>query len=271
MNILPTINAVDKALTFFASRATVPSAWRTAQWAAAPAAITNRAFFSAGVESANFLTTAQQDITQALNNSRDATGAFMDRERFIVEMRQRSIALGLADPQGKPADLQNLAGARRLGMVYDMNRDAALGRARRSAGLSEGALFAAPAQELIRGRSARIPRDWPARWADAGGPTNAAPRLIALKTDPVWTKLSRFGVPWPPFDFGSGMILRNISRADAIRYGLLEEEQLLAADPDPEFNDGLAATLLKAAPDIIRALNTFMPNLRLEGTKAVLT
>jgi hypothetical protein len=67
------------------------------------------------------------------------------------------------------------------------------------------------------------------------------------------------------------MILRNISRADAIRYGLLQEDQLLAADPDPEFNDGLAVTLLNAAPDIIRALKTFLPNLRHEGTKAVLT
>jgi hypothetical protein len=270
MELAPIVKAVDKAINFFAARATVPSAWRTADWAQAPAAIVNRAFFSAGVESANFLDNAQRNIAQALLSARDETGALMNRERFIVDMRRRAVALGIATPEGKPTDLQNLAGATRLGMIYDMNRDAALGRARRASGLSEGALFAAPAQELIRGRQAKIPRDWRARWADAGGPDNAAPRMIALKTDPVWEKLSRFGVPWAPFDFGSGMILKNIRRAEAISYGLLESDAILKASPDPEFNDGLAGTLLGAKPEIIQALKAFMPSLKIEAGKAVL-
>jgi hypothetical protein len=39
------------------------------------------------------------------------------------------------------------------------------------------------------------------------------------------------------------MILRNISRPDAISLGLLKEDEVLAADPDPNFNAGLAASM----------------------------
>ena len=53
--------------------------------------------------------------------------------------------------------------------------------------------------------------------------------MIALKTDPIWTKISRFGHPWPPFDFNSGMGVRDVSRADAIRLGVIQ-----AADPPPK-------------------------------------
>lgn len=244
---------VAQAIDTFAKRQAVPSAWQTAEWSQAPAEIAQRSFFSAGVESANFLSTAQRDLARALDLSKDESGRFTDRETFISNLRKTALQLGLADPQGKPTDLKNLAGATRLGLIYDMNVDAARGRARRSAGLSEGALFAAPAQELVRGRPARIPRDWRARWTEAGGTLYGA-RMIALKTDPVWTNLSRFGTPWPPFDFGSGMILRNVPRAEAISLGLLAEDEVLQADPDPDFNAGLAATMKGLSQDVATGL-----------------
>jgi hypothetical protein len=55
--------------------------------------------------------------------------------------------------------------------------------------------------------------------------------------------LSRFGTPWPPFDFGSTRELEDVDRAGAEGYGLLEP----AADvptygADPDFNDGLEAS-----------------------------
>ena len=248
---------IAEAIDTFAKRQVVASAWRTAEWSQAPAEIANRSFFSAGVESANFLSTAQRDLSRALDLSRDESGRFTDRETFISNLRKTALQLGLADPQGKPTDLQNLAGATRLGLIYDMNVDAARGRARRSAGLSEGALFASPAQELVRGRPARIPRDWRARWAEAGGTLYGA-RMVALKTDPVWVALSRFGVPWPPFDFGSGMILRNVPRAEALSLGLLKEDEVLEADPDPAFNAGLAASMQNISKSVSAGLKNLL-------------
>lgn len=270
-----TLAAVQQALDYFARRSPVPSAWRTAEWEQAPAEIANRSLFSAGVESARFLTTAQSNLTSALQMATDQFGRLPSREKFISDLRGVALSLGLGTPD-QPANLKNLAGATRLGLIYDMNVTAAQGRARRSAGLSEGALFAAPAQELVRGRTARIPRDWRARWAEAGDKVSwegALPadnaRFIALKTSPIWTALSRFGVPWPPFDFGSGMVLRNISRADAIALRLIEEDEILAADPDPDFNTGLAATMQGISPRVAEGLaNLFGDRLIIQGTTA---
>ena len=50
--------------------------------------------------------------------------------------------------------------------------------------------------------------------------------MIALKDDPVWTGISAFGNPFPPFDFGSGMGVRNISRKEALELGVLTENDI---------------------------------------------
>lgn len=45
-------------------------------------------------------------------------------------------------------------------------------------------------------------------------------RMVALKSAPVWTNLSRFGRPYPPFDYGSGMGMEDIGREEAVELGL---------------------------------------------------
>jgi hypothetical protein len=186
-----------------------------------------------------------------------------DREKFIADLRGVALRLGLGTPD-KPNDLKNLAGARRLGIIWDMNVNSANGRARRASGLSKGALFAAPAQELVRGRSAMKARDWKARWEAAGAQVGwegaLRTRFVALKTSPIWVELSRFGTPWAPFDFGSGMILRNISRDQAVSLGLLKDDEILEPDPDPAYNDGLAATMQGVPDDVAAAVQALMPD-----------
>jgi hypothetical protein len=215
------------------------------------------------VESGRFLSEARSGITAALDGSRDAYGRLPDREKFIADLRQVSLRLGLGTPD-KPNNLKNLAGARRLGIIWDMNVNSANGRARRASGLSKGALFAAPAQELVRGRSAMKARDWKARWEEAGAEVGwegaLRTRFVALKTSPIWVELSRFGTPWAPFDFGSGMILRNISRDQAVSLGLLQEDEILEPDPDPAYNDGLAATMQGVPEDVAEAVQNLMPD-----------
>ncbi len=82
-------------------------------------------------------------------------------------------------------------------------------------------LNAAPAQELYRAFSRKIPRDWIRRWSDAGGRLYGG-KMIALKDDPVWYRLSDFGFPFPPFALGSGMSVRSIDRAFAMKLGLID-------------------------------------------------
>jgi hypothetical protein len=263
LSLSSTISAVAQAIDNFARRETVRSAWNTADWEKAPQEIVSRSFLSAGVESGRFLSEARSGISAALDLSVDQYGRMPDREKFIADLRGVALRLGLGTPD-KPNDLKNLAGARRLGIIWDMNVNSANGRARRASGLSKGALFAAPAQELVRGRSARVPRDWTVRWQEAGAQVDwegaLRTRFVALKTSPIWVELSRFGTPWAPFDFGSGMILRNISRDQAVSLGLLQEDEILEPDPDPAFNAGLAATMQGVPEDVAAAVQALMPD-----------
>ena len=75
--------------------------------------------------------------------------------------------------------------------------------------------------------------------------------MIALKTDPVWERLSVFGHPFPPFDWGSGMGVVDVDRKTAIELGLVTDEKLREetaalrnAKPEAaKFNDNLQATV----------------------------
>ncbi|MBQ9343900.1 MAG: hypothetical protein IJT88_01635 [Kiritimatiellae bacterium] len=65
--------------------------------------------------------------------------------------------------------------------------------------------------------------------------------MIALKDDPIWAAISRFGTPWSPFDFGNGMDVQDVDWNEAAELGVLKED-----DPPPkmepkDFNAGLAA------------------------------
>ena len=56
-------------------------------------------------------------------------------------------------------------------------------------------------------------------------------RMVALKSDPVWTKISRFGHPYPPFDWGSGMGVEDVSREDVLSLGVIKEDYALPPSP----------------------------------------
>lgn len=69
--------------------------------------------------------------------------------------------------------------------------------------------------------------------------------MIALKTDPIWVKISRFGQPYPPYDYGSGMGVVDVSRAEAERLGLISETASLtpASVPYPDMTEARMPTL----------------------------
>jgi len=87
-----------------------------------------------------------------------------------------------------------------------------------------------PCQELYRAFDRSEQRDWPQRWRDAGGRFFSGNggysegRMIAVKNEPIWEEISAFGEPYPPFDFDSGMSLRDINREEAITLGLWTEQ-----------------------------------------------
>lgn len=49
--------------------------------------------------------------------------------------------------------------------------------------------------------------------------------MVALSNSPAWVRLSRFGLPYPPFDYNSGMSIKPVSLDDCIdKYHLLSED-----------------------------------------------
>lgn len=231
----------------------VASKLRTAEWERVPLALRERAQFSAGVESVRFLGEVQRSMQQVVGLQKEqlANGkqAFVDRSVFISKLREVAQQEGLGDGTGGLTDVQS---SRRLGLIYDQQRNQALGFARWKGDQQDGALDAFPAQELIREEARMVPRDWKQRWAAAGGSFFGG-RMIALKTDPIWSAISRFGTPWPPFDFGSGMGVEDVDREEAERLGLLQPDEVVEPSTE-EFNDRLEASASNWRPDQVSTL-----------------
>jgi hypothetical protein len=141
------------------------------------------------------------------------------------------------DPPGRvpPAvkgTLQDLSSFRRLRLVVETQADLTRGAARKLRGEDPDLLPTVPAWELVREIDVDVPRDWPTRWAIAGGEMTIDPllgraRMIALKGAPIWEKLGdseifsdALDVAHPPFCFNSGMGWAGVFSTDCDRLGI---------------------------------------------------
>lgn len=221
------------------SRVIVTSGLDSARWARFEAGLRDRAYFAAKIESVRWLATGRDRIGRLLEGGRSADGTrFQRRDMIIDELGRIAREEGIATGTG---GLTDPGAAKRIGLVADMQAGFAQGYADWESGLDEGAQNQFPAQELIRIESRAAPRDWRGIWLANGGTLTEDGRMVALKTDAIWTRISRFGLPWPPFDYGSGMGLRDVSRADAIALGLIDEGWRAPERSAEDFNRGLRA------------------------------
>jgi hypothetical protein len=214
----------------------------TAEWATMPGYLRDSAFFSAKVESVRALADAQRGLQQILDQARAAHGGLaMDRGKWIAQMQQLAGQLGLrnANPD-KRGGLEDFGSERRLKLIAQQQIAQAQNRAYYLSGQDPDVLDAWPAQELVRVAARKVPRDWTRRWAAAGGKFFGG-RMIALKTDPIWTRISRFGKPYPPFDFNSGMGLEEIDREEAESLGLIKPGEKIEPSVQREQDEARAS------------------------------
>ena len=239
---------LSRAIAKMDARTPIGARLRSAQWGRLPLALRESAFFSATVTSASMLSGMQRMLRDRLALEREqlANGKTrtIDREEFILRLRDRARALGLGptDP-ALAGGLRDISSIPRLSLIYRQQVESAQGHARWLVDQDPSILDAYPAQELLRVSPRRVPRDWPTRWRIANGPGNPdfPRRMIALKSDPIWIAISAFGVPWPPFDFNSGMGLMDVSREEAEAIGLLAPGQQVAPQ-DQAFADRMRAS-----------------------------
>jgi hypothetical protein len=249
---MATFEANPLAQEKFNQKAAVTSPLNTAEWAQIPAELRDRALFSATVENVKFLDKVGNRLQTFLDNQRREEGAFQSREKFIAELSELAESEGLSPAPGKKGTMEDLTSERRLKLIFDQNVTQAQSFAKWKAEQDPDVLDAYPAQELVRIEGRREPRDWPSIWRQHGG-TIRGGRMVALKSDPIWEKISRFGVPWPPFDFGSGMGLRDIRRKDAERLGLIKPGEKVEG-AEKGFNERLEAGIKNLSPQMRNAL-----------------
>lgn len=246
-----------------------------------PAEIRDRAMFSATVEDERLLADMQERL-QARIELAKRDGRTMDRGVFIEEMRDILTEQGYRRPEGiKAGSLRDLKSTRRLSLIFDMNVAQAEGYAQWAGDMEGERLENEPCYELIRVADRQEIREWPRVWAAAGGEfyggvgsnedyPEAPGRMIAKKTDKIWNRISRFGTPWPPFDWGSGMGLRGIRRSESDKLGVTTEDETFKALETP-FNEGLrmsVRTLPEPARERIRS--SFGDTVRFEDDEIIL-
>jgi hypothetical protein len=216
-------NTLTDAFRSAMDRGILPTWMGTAELDELEAALKERAVFSARTTNAVYLESLKERIGRLL-----AEGYEGDQAQLRLELKQILTALGYDPETGFPGDekldipparagsLQDLSSDKRINLILDTQLELMAGKGQEQRGSSKEALDLFPAWELVRVKAARVPRDWFARFKQAGGrileDSDGRKRLVAHKLDEVWSVLGdraifrdALGVSHPPFAFGSGM------------------------------------------------------------------
>lgn len=254
-----------EAVKLLQQKKILPTSLSTNQLAALEASFRRQAFFSAKVTNAEFLQRAADLVERIVEPTTTgaAPGSYMDVPRFREELKDFLQSIGYAPDAGKEGSIQDLSSDARLNLIARTNTQMAQGYGQFTQANDEDVLDAFPAQELFRLEAREKPRDWALRWLGAGGRTYGG-RMVALKDDPVWTRISRFGNPYPPFDFNSGMWTRPVTRQEARELGLVDADRAVKAQSIP-FASGLQSTIAGLAPALREALAAGIEGAKIEG------
>ena len=200
----------------------LPVKLTAAQWEGMRADIRERAFFMALVDEAHILQEHRDAVKGMIGGSLSKTEAREAIGDYLA-------SAGYQPPEGKEGTIQDLRTVQRQSLVLETNQAMVAGYAQQE--LFRGSV-AFPAQRLVRIAERVEKRDWPSRWREAyalvGGEGASAQEMVALNESPIWTALSRFDLPYPPYDYNSGMGRRPVSWNDAQRLGLVKPEDAAA-------------------------------------------
>lgn len=272
-----TLAAWQKAVERLAGKTNLATTLTSAEWQEVPLAIGERAFFSARVAEAHRLQETRNALQKALTGldttrtRADGTAMTYSSTDAIADLRK------LWGAEGDSGQLTDITSYRRLKLINDFQTEQAYSYGRWKQDLEDPEMLDEyPAWEFVRVEPRRVPRtDWWEHWQAAGDAINwegATPTaMAALKTSPIWAVFSRFGTPYPPFDFNSGMGLRDLDREEAESLGLIPP----AWNPETEgpaaikhFNDNVEASIKDLDPKMRDWLAKAMGNMgEIEGNR----
>ncbi len=204
------------ATEFFQGKTLLPSEMRTEQWSRLPLQVREAAFFSAGVDRAEYLT-IQRDFTEKVLRGELSESEARVREREALE------AAGYVAAPGQAGTIKDLTSTRRLNVKTRTSVALAQGWAREQELVLAGAAF--PAKKLVRMSPRKEPRDWPDIFRKAAaaypGEGEIAIEILAAQVGhPIWVAMSDFGAPHDPIKWQTGMRQLPMSRREAEKYGI---------------------------------------------------
>jgi hypothetical protein len=238
-----------------AAKVPVTTQLKSWQIARIPVAVRDRALFSAQTMSAELLS-GYHDRLKQMSQENEAT--------MRAKMKDLIAELDITAPsEDEAGSITDLGSNSRIGLVLRTNMEMARGWGQYVEGMTEGALQAFPALELIRVEDRQVPREWFDIWDDAadelGDETTATSaeetgRMVAKKGDPIWLAISDFGLPYPPFKFSSGMGVEDVDYQDAVDLGVIDEDEIPQQGETLDFNHGVESSIAEMAPEIVKVL-----------------
>ena len=245
--------SLQEALRYLADKQLMPTRLRTWQLEQLPVELRQQSFFSAAV-------TMVEVLDEALTQIKLITAQETDRAQARLAIRKVLDKLNYNPTPGEENSLTDLRSDRRLNLILDTNVAQANGYGEHQAQNDEDVHFLYPALELYRaGGMPEQPRPWLEKWVRAGGKLYEG-RMIAMRTDEIWTRnldaggFNRFGNPYPPFDFNSGMRTRNVARAEAERLGVAAGAQPVAEPQNPSITDNTKTEPSIGSQQLLQAL-----------------
>jgi hypothetical protein len=222
--------------------------------------IRERSLFSARTYFAEYL----QSIMDTL---RSYEAGDLDQATAILEMKNALAETDYMPSAKAEGTIQDIGSVARRLLVLQMNADFAAGYGYFAQ--AQRHLEQWPAQELTRVGPRKTHRQWsgldtgniikgePAdgRWLEAGGQLYDD-RMIALVNDPIWSDISAFGLPYPPFDFNSGMGVAGVNRQDALKLGVIAPDDTPQAPVSRYLNQDLAVSADLRSDALRAALTT---------------
>jgi hypothetical protein len=232
----------------------IPTTLKHRELSLISAELRERGIFSATTYQTSHLQEIQKQVDKLIAGDTDTATA-------RLALKDSLDALGYRPEPDKVGTIEDLRSDPRLDLIIRTNVEQATGYGQWQQGQDQSILDAWPAQELVRWEPRDKKRDWKQRWIDAGGQVfegeglDGPGRLVALKDSPVWSKLSIFGTPYPPFDFNSGVGVEDVTRGDAIDLGLMEPSDVIQPE-DRGFNEDLKTETHALTKDWKKAILT---------------
>lgn len=239
-------------------RSILPTVLSSAELSEISVGIRERAVFAARATIAELLDGIDRGVKAILVGKVSPDLPTVDLPTVRLELKQ---ILQSVDYKPAPEDvgtIKDLSSDGRLNLILKTNTDMSQGYGYFEQGQDEAVLDEWPCQELVRVEDRVERRNWYERWRGNGGniyPGNprglplvqgagVEGRCIARKDDPIWSAISAFGQPYPPFDYNSGVGLRDVSRSESMELGIIDRDTRV--EPQSRgFNDDL-----QAAPDV---------------------